>query len=285
MFVRSIIIGLLDLLNNKLQINQVIDKTSASIPVPFFYGRFGQERFLQDFFFKYQEGCDGPVYVEGGAEPVPRGSITMSSLSVNPAALTSKFTRGTYNKEVNGQVQAFNSMLNVIPITIQFNAEVICNTLLESLKISQAVIGTFYKAEKFEVDYAGFMVPCQAGFSEDFQTQKQLEYTYGNGEDKIITSFTIETECYMPVPDITTERWRGNVMNSIGNIVSQDSKGNYSAEFLPEVPGYDPRFKLPNIQNNVDSVGNPVNFDEVPPLDPDINGIPPTPNTTTNPTL
>jgi len=205
-FIRSVIIGLLDFLNTRVQIEQVMLDTPEKITVPFFYAKFGQERFLQDFYLKYKEQCDGPVYVEGGAEPVPRGILSMTGLSVNSSALTSKNIRGTYNKEIDGQVKAFSSYLNIIPMSLLFDVEIICNTLLESLKITQSVLGSMYKATKFNVDYNGFMCPVQVGLSEDYSTQKQVQYTYGDGMDKILIRFSMEAETYLPVPDITQER-------------------------------------------------------------------------------
>jgi len=255
---RSVIVGLLDLLNTRLQINQVVDNVTTVIPVPFFYQKYGSERFLQDFFINFmkhpEESCNGPQIIEGGIEPVPRGILSLSGISVNSASLTSKFVRGTYNKEIDGEVKAFSSMLNIIPLALTFDVQIISNTLIESMKITQEAIGAFYKAAKFNVDYNGFMVPCQAGFSEDYQTEKQLQFTYGDGEDKIIVRFTIEIETYLPVPDSTTERWRGNVMdNGIGNNITVYSNGIVSADFNIETKGAN----LDDIISN-DTNGNPL---------------------------
>lgn len=273
-FLRSVIIGLLDLLNTRIQIKQVMVDTPALITVPFFYATYGQERFLQDFYMKYRELCDGPVYVEGGAEPVPRGILTLTAVSVNAAALTSKFVRGTYNKEVGGEVKAFSSYLNNIPLILNFDVEIVCNTLAESMKITQSAIGAFYKAAKFNVDYNGFMCPCQVGFSEEFSTEKQIQFTYGDGADLIKLRFTIEGETYLPVPDQTQERWRGNIMESIGNIIVEHTDGTISTKLDVDVRGLDPRW--PNSKHKIynrDPNGNVIDPDMEPPVDPNTNGI------------
>jgi hypothetical protein len=273
---RSVIIGLLDLLNSRVQITQTMTDTPELITVPFFYAQFGQERFLQDFYLKYKDNCAGPGYVEGGAWPVPRGILTLTSVSVNSASLTSKFVRGTYNKEVDGEVQAYSSYLNYIPLALSFDVEIICNTLLESFKISQSAIGSMYKAAKFNVDYGGFMCPVQVGFSEDYSTEKQLQYTYGDGQDKITLRFTVEGEVYLPIPDPVQERWRGNVMdNGIGNTIVKHDDGTTSTTFDVDVQGTDPRFPVsPNKIYNRDPNGNVIDPTQEPPLDPDVNGGP-----------
>jgi len=246
------------LFNKRLQIEQIDNNESKIIPIPFFYQRYGSERFMQDFFMNFmkhpEESCSGPQILEGGIDPVPRGVLSLSGLSVNAGSLTSKFVRGTYNKEVEGEVKAFNSMLNNIPLSLTFDAQIISNGLLESMKITQAAIGAFYKAAKFNVDYNGFMVPCQAGFSEDFQTEKQLQFTYGDGEDKITMRFTIEVETYLPVPDITSERWRGNVMDrGIGNNITLYPDGGVTADLSVEVRG-----TQPDSEDSKDPNGNPL---------------------------
>ena len=280
---RSVIIGLLDLLNTRVQIKQVLTDTPALISVPFFYAQFGQERFLQDFYMQYQDRCDGPAYTEGGAMPVPRGIVSLTAVSVNAASLTSKFVRGTYNKEVNGQVQAFSSYINNIPLTLNFDVEIICNTLLEAFKITQAALGSLYKAAKFNVDYAGFMCACQVGFSEDFSTEKQLQFTYGDAEDRVTIRFTVEGEVYLPVPDMVEERWRGNVMDGgIGNVIVKHDDGTTTAEFGVTVQGEDPRLPTPrNERYNRDPNDNVIDQSQEPPADPDTNGWPPNPNLTT----
>jgi hypothetical protein len=262
-FLRSVIVGLLDLLNKRMQIMQVKEDTEEAVPVPFFYARYGSERFLQDFFMYYMKhpelSCDVPQIVEGGVEPVPRGSLSATGMSVNAAALTSKFVRGTYNKEVNGEVIAHSSMLNMIPLTINFDVQIIGNNLLESMKIVQAAIGSFYKAAKFNVEYRGFMVACQVGFSEEYRTEKQLQFSYGDGEDRVTVSFSMEVETYMPVPDQTTERWRGNVMDGgIGNNLTLNQDGTLSADFDVQVRGTDPRFPKPDDPDARDTNGNPL---------------------------
>ena len=86
------------------------------------------------------------------------------------------------------------------------------------------------------------------------KTEKQLQFTYGDGEDKIIVRFTIEIETYLPVPDSTTERWRGNVMdNGIGNNITVYSNGIVSADFNIETKGAN----LDDIISN-DTNGNPL---------------------------
>lgn len=220
---RAVIIGLLNFLNTKVQFEQVVsDDDVRMIPVPFYFYQFaGDERFMQDFYLYYKPDCDGPTKAEGNYDPVPRGVINMTTAQVNTAALVNKFVRGTYNKEVDGRIEARSAYINVIPLTIGFDVEILSNGVVESMKIVQEAISIFYKAATFNVDYKGFRVPCQIGFSEEYNVEKPITFSFGD-ENKVTIKFTIEMETYLPVIDNNkltgSDMFRGDTMfHGIGN--------------------------------------------------------------------
>ena len=242
---RNIIVGLLNLLNRKVVYNMVIGPDEVrEVAVPFFYYNYGDERFMQDFFMINGVECDGPTYAEGNIDPIPRGVINMTSMTINSSALTSKFARGTYNKEEqDGTLKAYSAYLNPIPLTLLFDVDVWCSTFTEALKIIQQIIDTFYKVAIFAVDYRGLRVPCQVGFSQDYNVEKPVTFSYGE-DNKIMMKFTLEMETYQPVFDKSSERFRGNVMDhGIGNQIYSvsglsghtgvDYIAKFSAEILP----------------------------------------------------
>jgi hypothetical protein len=225
---RAILIGLLNLLNRNIVIQQVegpnIETDVREIQVPFFPAFYNNERFMQDFYQLLDPDCyDGHKFAEGGNDPIPRGVIEMTSMAINSAALTNKFVRATYNKEQDGTVVAYSAFLNPIPLTINWDIEIKCSTYLEAMKITQVVIETFYKVAIFAVEYKGIRIPCQVGFSQDYNVEKPMTFTYGE-DPQILVKFSLEMEAYQPVFDKPSERFRGNVMNrGIGNTIVQVS--------------------------------------------------------------
>ncbi len=223
---RSVIIGTLNLLNRNIAYEQSESETETKeLTVPFFYYMFQNERFMQDLYGMYETDCK-PTVAEGNYDPVPRGVINIASLSINSASLTSKFTRGTYNKEVDGTVKAFSAYLNPIPLKIMFDVEVICGTYLESFKIIQSIIDTFYKVATFAVDFKGLRVPCSVGFSEDYSIERPVTFSFSE-DSKIVMKFNLEMETAQPVFDKSSERFRGNVMDhGIGNEIGTSGYAN-----------------------------------------------------------
>lgn len=197
-FMRVIMVGLIDLLNRRVAIEQTVDDDDVRlIYIPFYPNQIGQDRFMQDFFMYYRPDCE-TGYAEGNYDQVPRGVITLNSFSINSAALTNKFTRGTFNREVDDTVQAFSDYINVIPLTISYELEIIAGTVIEAYKIVQEVISVFYKAASINVDYKGMRVPALVGFAQDYTINKPTTFTYGD-DDRITVTFPIELETYMPV--------------------------------------------------------------------------------------
>lgn len=261
---RSVIIGLLNVLNRNIVIEQAVSADEVQeVSVPFFFANAQQERFMQDYFMLYNQECGIQQYAEGNYDPVPRGIINLNSMSINSAALTSKFVRGTYHKESEGTVKAYSAFLNPIPMRLMFDVEIIAGTYLESFKIIQSCIDTFYKVQTFAVDYKGLRVQCQVGFSEDYNIERPITFSYGD-KHEVMVRFSIEMETYQPVFDRTSEKFRGNMMqNGIGNQI-------YSAS---GVSGYSGVQQFTTFDAEVDP-SITKNDQEEPDSDLDINGNP-----------
>jgi hypothetical protein len=52
------------------------------------------------------------------------------------------------------------------------------------------------------------------GFPESYEYQKQLEFSYNNNPQYIEFSFSTVVETYFPEKDLTTEKFRGNLMQA-----------------------------------------------------------------------
>ena len=212
---RAVIVGLVNLLNTVVQYDNVLgDNTIDRVTVPFFYSMTGDERFLQDFFLEWSD-CVHPKHADGNYDVIPRGIVTLTSNTINTSAMTHRFVRGSYAKEVDGQLQTYNAFLNSIPLAMQFEVILQADTNLDAFKIQQSIIETFYKTQVYSVSYKGFRVPCQVGFPEDYGLDKTFEFTYQT-ENKIEIKFTLAVETYMPVIDPTTERNNWNRITTAG---------------------------------------------------------------------
>jgi len=220
---RSVIVGLINSLNEQIYFNNIIsDNETQLVRVPFYYAFSGDERFLQDYFSNWSD-C-APNFVEGNYDPIPRGSLTLTGINILNTQQTSRFVRGFYLKEENGELLRYNSYLNSIPASLTFDVKILVDTVIDAFKINQEIIRVFYKTLVFRSNYAGVVVPSQAGFPENYNLEKQFEYSYGE-TNRITVSFTLEVETYFPIFDPKQEMFGGNRIEYFGTHVGPTAFG------------------------------------------------------------
>lgn len=214
-FLRGLIMGLIKSFNDKLTYIQINDQQEVlEVFVPFFYSMTGDESFLQDFFIEYKECLTDKTIAEGNYDVLPRGIVTMQSSEINTGGLGNKFTRMTYSKEsLEGEMKTYSSYTNSIPLNVSFNVAMKIDTMLDAFKMYQSVIPTFYKTYTYSFEYGGFRIPVQVGFPESYEINKQLEFSYASNE-YIQFNFSVAVETYFPEKDLSTEKFRGNMMQA-----------------------------------------------------------------------
>jgi hypothetical protein len=108
------------------------------------------------------------------------------------------------------------------------------DTMLDAFKIYQSVISTFYKTYTYSFEYQGFRIPVQVGFPESYEINKQLEFSYASN-DYIQFNFSVAMETYFPEKDLSTERFRGNLMQAgikMNEVISKKSMDPENREIL-----------------------------------------------------
>lgn len=206
--IRSVIVALVNSLNNQVYYeNRISDTEIQTVRVPFYYAFSGDERFLQDYFNNWSDCV--PSFIEGNYDPIPRGSLELTGVNILSANQTSRFVRGYFTREEEGQLLRYNSYLNSIPVSLQFNVKILTDSYVDSFKIQQELLRVFYKTLVFRVNFSGSVIPSQAGFPESYTNDKQFEYTYAD-QNRISISFDIEVETYFPIFDKKQEMFAGS---------------------------------------------------------------------------
>lgn len=199
-WIRDILIGLLVVLNDKV----TIKSDQKDFKIPFYLNMANDERWLQDWFTDYKN-CEGiSTHTDGNTDGFPRGAITMDSVTINSSAITNNFTRGYFTRENDeGFLEFFSAEMLSMPFTMSLNITVKCSHLMESYKVFQEIVKTFYSTEVFNTTHNGFLIQSRVGFPEDYTIDSQFEFGYDEKEQEQI-EFPLEIECYMPVVDEST---------------------------------------------------------------------------------
>jgi hypothetical protein len=99
-------------------------------------------------------------------------------------------------------------------LSLTFDITIRTDTLLDTFKIFQSSIQSFYKVYSFSVEFGGMRIPVQVGFPEQYPNDKQIEFSYGSTQKWIETKFSVTVETYFPQKNFQTERFRGNLMQA-----------------------------------------------------------------------
>ena len=200
-FNRSIIGGLINFLNNKIFfINELGDDKQDIIQVPFYFRMAGDERMLQDKFLNWDE-CTSKK-LEGNYDKIPKGVVSLTSSSVDTSSITQRFIRGSYTREVNGQLETFSANINPIPYIFSFNIEIKTDTFTDVSKIQQSLIESFFRTNVYNVLFKGFMLSCQFAWPEENSASMETEYTFpADGQQNYVIEIGIEVHTYYPIVD------------------------------------------------------------------------------------
>lgn len=222
--IRSVIAGLLDLLNNKIDYTQAWgDNIEETVRVPWMYNMgSSDERFVQDNYMFFGQNCFWGEKITGTFSSIPRGIITYSGSQIESNAICNRFVQGTYLKNINGKLATYTSFLYSMPITANFDCTVICDNVITALKIEQAIRATFFKNKTFFVQFRGMRIGCTAGFPEQITNDvvKTTEYSFDSQQKRPQLTFNIAVETYQPVFDKTTEMLASNKILSIGSDIT-----------------------------------------------------------------
>lgn len=206
--IRHIIIGFLADLNTKLYFyRQISSVERIYVDVPFYYSITGDDQFLRDnFLFSTASGpnCHPNIsFADANYDVVPRGIVNLTGLSIDSGKLVNKRTTGNYNKmNSEGIVEAYVSEFDMIPITMTFDIEILVSSILDSFKITEAIIKRMYKSNYFNVEVGhleegNYKIASYYALPEDYTMERPIGFTYEEKE-KYKINMQVEVNSFLP---------------------------------------------------------------------------------------
>jgi hypothetical protein len=218
-FNRSVIGGLLHLLNHKITYEQIWeDDTVETVTVPFVYNFVSSEpneRFIQDNYTFFGRECFSDKIIDGNFEILPRFVLSYDGSQIDSSNITNRFVKGTYQKQIGGVLESYTAYTMQIPLTMNFSIEGWIDNYITAFKIEQAIRDIFYKNKTFWVQYKGTKIGCCVGFPESMTTgEKTVTYSFSQ-DNQIKMSFSLSVETYQPCFDMSTSIENGNVIEHV----------------------------------------------------------------------
>lgn len=219
-FNRSVIAGLLYLLNHEITYKQVWnDNVVETVTVPFAYNfAFAKDqRFAQDNYTFFGRECFSDKFIDGKFDMCPRFVLTYTGSNIDSANITNRFIKGEFTKEEDGKIVTYTGYMYVIPLTLNFDLEGWIDNYDTAFKIEQNIRETFYKNRTFNVLYRGTKIPCCVGFPESISSaEKVVSYAFESDTQLMKMNFNLAVECYQPCFDESTAILSENKIERFG---------------------------------------------------------------------
>lgn len=217
-FFRNVLIGALHTLYDNItwynQIGTDINEVQQ-IKVPFSVMLGNQDRYLNDNFLNNIIFDPHLLEAETFYNTVPRGIVELSSISIDSSAITNKYVRMFHQRQdSDGTLNTYNSETFLVPLTLSLSCTVLVDSLRDVLECTTAIISTFYKIKTFNVDVNYSIVPCTLGFSESYDSERQIEYSFTDKKEmKVPFELELKTVMYIHRPETTL--FAGNTMQTL----------------------------------------------------------------------
>ena len=220
--IRNIIIGLLATMHDNIywynQIGSEI-KEKRQIKVPFYFSTTGTERYLQDNFLNNIDFDPENLKAETFYNAIPRGIVDFTGISIESSAIVNKYVRMFHQKqEDDGTLNTYNTEAYWVPIILNIDCKVYCDSILDQLKCTESIIKTFFKSKAYQVDLAYTRIPCLIQFPEDYTNERSVEFSFTDKRE-FTTSFSLQVKSYIPIFKEETSIFAGNTMEGFSSNV------------------------------------------------------------------
>lgn len=215
-------------------INRFDDK-DVFVEVPFYYSMSGDERFLLDSFT--DDIVSDNRHSELNTDVIPRGHLTMTSFNINSSEFCNPNVFLKTIVEDKDQIKSILSKVRALPITVNFDLEILLASELDTFKCSQALMNTMYmyKYMYFEYNFMNIDAVIQMPDNQPIEMVREKNLNSDN-TIKMKLSFTVET--YYPA-------YRTDLVKGVG-LPQKHGSGMSDLNGHSFAGGISERFNQPN---------------------------------------
>lgn len=205
-FFRDLTVCVLDTLEGQVKWINRFTSGDVYVEVPFYYSLTGDERFLLDSFA--DDIVSTNRFVELNTDIIPRGHLTMTGFNIKSDEFANPNTwlRMVIENEV--EIRKILTKVRAIPISVNYDLEVLLNSEIDIFKCSQAMMDTLwlYKYMYFEYNFMNIDAMMLVPDSNTIEMSREKNLTSDNTM-KLKVSFNVET--YYPA-------FRSDRVNGVG---------------------------------------------------------------------
>jgi len=191
-FFRDLTACVLDTLEGQIKWINRFSSGDVYVNVPFYYSLTGDERFLLDTFV--DDIVSENRFVELNTDQIPRGHITMKGFNINSDEFANPnvWLRMVVENEV--EIRKVLTKVRAVPITVNYDLEILLSSELDIFKCSQAIMDTLwiYKFMYFEHNFMNIDAVILMPDNNSIEINREKNLTSDN-QIKMSVSFEVQT--------------------------------------------------------------------------------------------
>ena len=250
-FFRDLTVCVLDTLEGQIKWNNRFTSGDVFVQVPIYYSLTGDERFLLDSFS--DDIVSENRYVELNTDIIPRGHLTMTGFNIKSDEFANPNVWLRMVIENEKEIRKVLSKVRAIPITVNYDLEILLSSEIDTFKCSQAIMNTLwiYKFMYFEHNFMNIDAVLLMPDNNTIQMAREKNLTSDN-KISLKASFTVET--YYPA-------WRPDRVSDVG-YVNTGGNGTDPVDGWPfPDPGVQPFYNTDGTVGGSDKYGSFSNKD------------------------
>lgn len=131
---------------------------------------------------------------------IPRCMVQPGGINIPQDQLTSPYSYGRFEVEVEDMIYQFRSEFRRIPITMSFSLKYYLDNFTDALAVAQQYASKLAFINPFEFTYLGNVIPASWQVPADLQVEYQMEFDGATTDNKYRTiSIDIEVSTNIPV--------------------------------------------------------------------------------------
>ena len=191
-FFRDLTACVLDTLEGQIRWINRFSSGDVYVNVPFYYSLTGDERFLLDTFV--DDIVSENRFVELNTDQIPRGHITMKGFNINSDEFANPNVWLRMVVENEAEIRKVLTKVRAVPITVNYDLEILLSSELDIFKCSQAIMDTLwiYKFMYFEYNFMNIDAVILMPDSNSIEINREKNLTSDN-QIKMSVSFEVQT--------------------------------------------------------------------------------------------
>jgi hypothetical protein len=189
-----------------IKIKNVIDEKIVEVDIPVIPSFIGDENFIKDFFIKHDKICCGES-VSTVLSRMPSGRIISSgSFVIDDSVISSNGVRtkreeNVYNEFVEEKRLVYGRN-TILGLNTSFNVDFRCNTVIERMKIFQAVVDNFHKERTFYFSSCGtHKIPSSVVITNQYRLEDKQQFKFSDYDGYLSLNVSFDLSTFYVVSD------------------------------------------------------------------------------------